>query len=130
MLSPLWGAFGTQVDSWSCICTVYYVTLREILFTFITKLSTSMDRKRVPEHACHVIDSMSLNNALLHFQQVVKHLLDMENIVTDGFQALRPLAYPAGVTVGSVRVLRQHRIESGPADIVGWSVMQLVHIID
>lgn len=66
---------------------MYHVTLREIPFTPINQLSTLVDRKRLPEHACHVIDPMSLNSALLHFQQVFKHLLDMENIVTDGFKA-------------------------------------------
>jgi hypothetical protein len=34
-----------------------------------------------------VIDPTSSKNALLHFQQVFKHLLDMESIVTDGFEA-------------------------------------------
>jgi hypothetical protein len=100
-----------------------------------------MDRKRLPEHACQVIDPMSLNNtlvidpmslnnALLHFQRVFKHLLGMENIVTDGFKAPKSLAYLAGLAVESVRLLRQRRVESGPGDRLGWSVMQLVHIID
>jgi hypothetical protein len=61
--------------------------LRETPFTFINQLSNEMDPKRIPEHACQVTDPMSLNNTLLHFQQAFKHLLGMENIVTDGFKA-------------------------------------------
>jgi hypothetical protein len=87
MLRPLRGPFGTQVDSWQCKHSVYDVTLREVPFTFINQLSTEMDPERLPEHACQVIDPMSLTNALLHLQQAFQHLPGMENIVTDGFKA-------------------------------------------
>ena len=63
-----------------------------------------MDRIRAPREACHVVDTKSFGKALLDVQLVLKHLLGMKNIVTNGFKAPHPCAYPAGLIVGGERL--------------------------
>lgn len=58
-----------------------------IQFPHIYLLSTLMDRTMAPKCACHVGDPVSWNTALLHVQHVFKDLLDLANVVSDGFKA-------------------------------------------
>jgi hypothetical protein len=66
---------------------------------------------------------MSFGTALLQVQEVFQHLVVMENTVRDGFKAPHPCAYPAGFTVGWVRLRHSRRVEIGPADNLGWNVL-------
>ena len=77
---------------------------RKFPFNCIVRLSILMDRNRAPREACHVVDTKSFGKALLEVQQVFKHLLGIKNIVTNGFKAPHPCAYPAGLIVGGVRL--------------------------
>ena len=70
----------------------------------IVRLSILMDRNRAPREFCHVVDTKSFNKAFLKVQQVFKHLLGTKNSVTHGFKAPHPCAYPAGLTVGWMRL--------------------------
>ena len=78
--------------------------MEEIPLNCIVRLSMLMDRNMAPRRARHVVDTMSFGKALLLVPQVFKNLLGMENIVTDGFKAPHPCAYPAGFIVGWVRL--------------------------
>jgi len=77
--------------------------MEEIPFNCIVRLSMLMDRNRAPGEAHHVVDTMSFGKALLKVQQVFNHLRGTENIVTNGFKAPHPCAYPAGFIVGWLR---------------------------
>jgi hypothetical protein len=78
--------------------------MEQIPFNCIVRLSILMDRNRAPREACHVVDTKSFGKALLEVQQVFKHLLGIKSIVTNGFKAPHPCAYPAGLIVGGVRL--------------------------
>ena len=77
---------------------------KEIPFNCIVRLSLLMDRNRAITRAHHAVDTMSFGKALVQVQEVFKHLVVVEDIVTDGFKAPHPCAYPAGFIVGWVRL--------------------------
>jgi hypothetical protein len=78
--------------------------MEEIPFNCIVRLSTLMGRDRASTRAHHIVDTMRFGTALLQVQEVFQHLVVMENIVIYGFKAPHPCAYPAGFTVGWVRL--------------------------
>jgi len=83
----LWGGFGAQLGSWSCTCTVYHVTLeKNPIHLHLSALHVDGPHNG-PKCACHVIDPVRRNTALLHVQHVFKDLLDLANVVSDGFKA-------------------------------------------
>jgi hypothetical protein len=102
--------------------------MEEIPSNRIVRLSMLMDRNMALRGARLVVDTISLGKALLHVQHAFKRLLGAENIVSLGFKAPNPCAYPAGFIVGWVRLSHWRRAEHGPADNLGWNVLQLVHI--
>ena len=102
--------------------------MEEIPFNCIARLSMLIDRNMVPRGARHVVGTLGFGKALLQVQHVFKHLLGTEHIVTVGFKAPHPCASPAGFIVGWVRLSHWRRAEHGPADNLGWNVLQLVHI--
>ena len=78
--------------------------MEEIPFKLHFSVSMLMDRKRALRGARHVIDTKSFGKAFLHVQQVCKHLLGKQNIVTDGFKDPQPCAFPAGLIAKWVRL--------------------------
>jgi hypothetical protein len=98
------GGFDPWIDLRDSGCTVYLDGMEEIPFNCIVRLSMLMDFNTSPRRARHVVDTMSFGKALLQVQQVFKHLLGTENIVTDGFKALHLCPYPAGSIVEWVRL--------------------------
>jgi hypothetical protein len=103
--------------------------MEEIPCACVVLLSMLADRKRPLGHAQHVIDTMSLGNAVLHVQQVFKHLVGTSNIVRDGFKAPYPLPFPPGFNVGWVRLRHRRPVKSITADKCGWKLLQTSHII-
>ena len=98
------GGFDPWIDLKESGCTVYLDGMEEIPFNCIVRLSMLMDFNTSPRRARHVVDTMSFGKALLLVPQVFNHLLGTENIVTDGFKAPHPCAYPAEFMVGWVRL--------------------------